>query len=208
MSDSNCTAKMRRAMPQFVLVYCVAAILLGPTDAGSFTCDNEYGTLCPEESPGEGLVACLRKAGDAGKELSKDCKGWLSMWEACGEDISKFCAGNEADAFLCLTQWTKRADLGQGCASALPPPPEEKKKPRKKSRAKAKRRAHEKAMKLAAEQEEEKNRADEQKKRKKRKRTKKNKKKKKAKRKKAKKQKKKGKQARQRGSDDEAFDEL
>ena len=186
------------------LVCSFAAFLFSPADAGSFTCDSEYGALCPEESPGEGLVACLRKAGDDGKELSEDCKGWLSMWEACGDEIGKFCAGNEADAFLCLTQWTKRGDLGQDCASALPAPPqEEKKKPRKKSRAKAKRRAHEKAMKLAAEQEEEKKRADERKKRKKTKKTKK-----KAKRKKAKKQKKKGKKARRRGGDDEDFDEL
>ena len=90
-------------MMRVALVCSFAAFLFSPADAGSFTCDSEYGALCPEESPGEGLVACLRKAGDDGKELSEDCKGWLSMWEACGDEIGKFCAGNEAEAGIRVT---------------------------------------------------------------------------------------------------------
>ena len=122
--------------------------LLGAATAGSYTCDNEYGAHCPEEVPGEGLIACLRKAGEAGKDLSADCTAWLGMMGGCRDDIDKHCQGNDADAFVCLTQWTKRDALEEGCAKTLPEP--EEPKPRKKSKAAAKRKAHERNTKDAA----------------------------------------------------------
>eukprot|EP00937_MAST-01D_sp_MAST-1D-sp2_P006724 g6724.t1 len=195
--------RMVRTLPPLLLLLGVAA--------ASYSCDAEYGAHCPEESPGSGLLECLTKARDDGKDVSDNCKGWLGMMDACEDDLEKFCAGQEADAFLCLTQWTKRHDLSDGCAKALPEEKKEEEKPRKKkkSRAKAKRRAHEKAMKLAAEQEERKKRDDEAKRRPKK--SKKGKKKKGKKSKKGKK-KKKTKSSRQRGGDvdddETSYDEL
>jgi hypothetical protein len=155
----------------------VATGLIGVASAGSYSCDAEYGAHCPEEVPGPGLISCLAGAGDAGKELSADCKGWLDMMSACRSDIDKFCQGNDADAFVCLTQWTKRHDLEDACAKVLPEPPAEK-PPRKgkKSKAKAKRKAHEKATK-DAEQRAKKEKEQEKKKKKKSKKKKKKKKK-------------------------------
>ena len=56
-----------------------------------------------------------------------------------------FNKGNEADAFLCLTEWTKEVDLSAECIAVLPK--KEKPKEEKKSRASEKRRAHKQAMK-------------------------------------------------------------
>ena len=107
----------------------------------AFSCDEEYGKHCPEEAPGMGLVECLEKA----KPHSDSCNKWLTMMKTCEDDVSKFCKGNEADAFVCLTEWTKSVDLSSACVGVLPKKQAEKKG--KASKSEEKRAAHKKAMK-------------------------------------------------------------
>jgi hypothetical protein len=144
------------------------------TDDIPFFSFAEYGKLCPESSPGDDLIECLEgKQGD----LSESCVAWIKMMKGCEEDLGKFCAGNEADAVLCLTQWTKRRDLSEGCAASIPAPPEEEEKPKKKSKASQKRKAHEQAVKEAKARKKAEKKAEKAKKNKKAKKSKKNKKK-------------------------------
>lgn len=135
-----------RALLAFAALFLLGSSLAAPS------CDEEYGKFCPEEMPGKTLVACLAKqrAADA-DSISAGCGEWLKVLEACSTDMEEHCAGNEGDAFMCLTEW-KKDSVSDSCKASFPAKPEEpkveKKKGRKskKSRAKEKRRKHKKHL--------------------------------------------------------------
>ena len=60
-------------MPAFAAMKAMflGLLLAVCASAGSLSCDEEYGKLCPESAPGNDLVTCL----EGKDELSDSCKG-------------------------------------------------------------------------------------------------------------------------------------
>ena len=89
-------------------------------------CDDEHGSLCPEHGP-DGLAGCLAAAKADGTSISAGCEAWLTMHDACVDDLAKApCTGTAYgnDAELCLTSWVRKEDLSEACVGGLPAPPE------------------------------------------------------------------------------------
>jgi len=89
-------------------------------------CDDEHGSLCPEHGP-DGLPGCLAAAKADGTSISAGCEAWLTMHDACVDDLAKApCTGTAYgnDAELCLTSWVRKEDLSEACVGGLPAPPE------------------------------------------------------------------------------------
>ena len=89
-------------------------------------CDDEHGALCPEHGP-DGLAGCLAAAKADGTSVSAGCEAWLTMHDACVDDLAKApCTGTAYgnDAELCLTSWVRKEDLSEACVGGLPAPPE------------------------------------------------------------------------------------
>jgi hypothetical protein len=63
------------------------------------------GQHCPEAS-GYEVGDCLKKLDSS--ELSAECKSYITLHDACREDIAAHCAGKEftGDLLVCLTEWT------------------------------------------------------------------------------------------------------
>merc|ERR1719453_697385 len=135
---------------QFLQFLILVTVTIIPFISCQIPCDDEYGANCPEES-GWAVGECLRKT-----EVSAACSSFIEMHDACKDDIEKHCIGKEytGDLLVCLSEWTKPADLSEGCLNVLPKKEEKKKReltPEEKAKADARRKARKKAAKYARE---------------------------------------------------------
>ena len=139
----------------FALVYIFIVLCgLSSLARAQIPCDDAYGAFCPEEA-GWGVQSCLKKVDAA--DLTSECAQYVAIHDACEADIKEHCAGKEftGDLLPCLTEWTKPADLSEGCASSLPKKEATKKKEMtadQKRRANKRREIRNKAAKKSNEQ--------------------------------------------------------
>lgn len=126
-----------------------------PISLGQNLCDDNYGLYCPEES-GWDVGNCLKKRINE-DIITKECQSFISLHDACKDDIDLHCNGKEytGDLLPCLTEWINPEIISEQCKELFPPKAEKKDKSKQtkeqKKKADARRKKREKAAKIARE---------------------------------------------------------